>query len=160
MPGRPFQGWGRVFGASLTLTGFPVNREARWPPPGAFAAAYGLKQGEAVRTRGSATFAIVLLLGAASAGAEGAGSLEAYGRHLASECTACHRSDGVEPGIPPLAGRAAADLIDLLRSYRERRRTNPVMVSVARSLDERQSAALAAYFASLPRPVTGTTPQR
>jgi cytochrome c553 len=36
-----------------------------------------------------------------------------------------------------------------LRAFREGRRTNPVMVSVARSLDERQIAALAAYFASV-----------
>ncbi len=105
-------------------------------------------------TRG-ATFAVVLaVLGTCPAGfarAEDAASLPAYGRHLASECTACHRSDGVDGGIPSLAGKPEADLIGLLMSYREGRKTNPVMVSVARSLDERQIAALAAYFSSLAR---------
>jgi cytochrome c553 len=39
-----------------------------------------------------------------------------------------------------------------LRFYQAGARTNPVMVSVARSLDEDQVAALAAYYGSLPKP--------
>ena len=56
---------------------------------------------------------------------------------------------GKESGIPGLAGRPVAELTDLLHAFREGRRTNPVMVSVAKSLDEQQIAALAAFFASL-----------
>jgi cytochrome c553 len=108
-----------------------------------------------------ATFAIVLaVLGACLAGpriarAEEAAALFAYGRRLASECTACHNAEAgagaaARGGIPVIAGRPASELTRLLGDFHEGRRTNPVMVSVARSLDERQIAALAAYFASLP----------
>lgn len=81
-----------------------------------------------------------------------AATLIAYGRHLSSECTACHRPDAGEGAIPSLAGRPAKELIALLADYRAGRKTNPVMVSVATSLDEQQTAALAAYFAALPAP--------
>jgi cytochrome c553 len=105
------------------------------------------------------TLAIVLAaLAPASAAAEETGSLPPYGRHLAQECTACHGADagqGKESGIPGLAGRPAAELTDLLHAFREERRTNPVMVSVAKSLDEQQIAALAAYFASLSKAPDG-----
>jgi cytochrome c553 len=110
-------------------------------------------------TRG-VIFAIVLavlgtcLAGCRSACAEEAAALVAYGRHLASECAACHSAEArAGPdragGIPVIAGRPAPELIERLHAFREGRRTNPVMVSVARSLDERQIAALAAYFASV-----------
>jgi len=81
-----------------------------------------------------------------------AAMLIAYGRHLASECTACHRPDAGKGAIPSLAGRPAAEIVGLLQDYRDSRKTNPVMVSVATSLDDRQMAALAAYFAALPKP--------
>ncbi len=99
----------------------------------------------------AATFAIVLAaLGTGAAPAEEAGSLLAYGRHLAQECAGCHANQAAAPGgIPIIAGKPATELSELLRSFREGRRTNPVMVSVAKSLDERQIAALAAYFSSL-----------
>ncbi len=74
-----------------------------------------------------------------------------YGRHLAAECTACHRPDAGGGPIPSLAGKPAHELIALLQDYRAGRRTNAVMVSVAQSLDDEQMAALGAYFASLPK---------
>ena len=118
-----------------------------------------------------ATFAIVLavlamrLAGSRAASAEEAAALLAYGRHLAQECTACHSAEagagsGRAVGIPEIAGRPAPELIELLHAFQEGRRTNPVMVSVARSLDERQVAAVAAYFASLGPLATGTAPPR
>lgn len=81
-----------------------------------------------------------------------AGARIAYGRHLASECTSCHRTDTAGNAIPSLAGRTEADIIALLADFREGRKTNAVMVSVARSLDPEETAAVAAYFASLPLP--------
>jgi cytochrome c len=101
-------------------------------------------------TRSALTALALAALGAIAAAEEGGARL-AYGRHLSSECTSCHRPDGEESAIPPIAGKPAAELIDLLRSYREGRKSNPVMVSVAKSLDEEQMAALAEYFAALPR---------
>ena len=74
------------------------------------------------------------------------------GRHLAGECTACHRIDGVENGIPSITGWPAAHFEATMEFYRTGARPNPVMVSVAQSLDEAQTRALAAYYGSLPKP--------
>lgn len=79
-----------------------------------------------------------------------ADALQRYGRHLARECTGCHRSSQPDSAIPSLAGRPAHEIVELLQAYRSGHKTNPVMVSVAKSLDDEQSAALAAYFAGLP----------
>jgi cytochrome c len=78
--------------------------------------------------------------------------LKAYGRHLARECTGCHRIDGVDNGIPSIIGWQADVFVATVRFYQTGKRTNPVMVSVATSLDDKQLDALAAYFASLPKP--------
>ncbi|MGI9403821.1 MAG: c-type cytochrome [Hyphomicrobium sp.] len=89
----------------------------------------------------------------AAAFAVAAGDLEelkAYGRHLAGECMSCHRIDGAPSVIPSIFGKPQEEFIALLTAYREGRKTNPVMVSVAKSLDDEQMAALAAYFGSLP----------
>lgn len=94
---------------------------------------------------------IALGLGAA-AGSVHADAL-AFGRHLAAECAGCHRSDGAGTAIPALAGRPEGEIIALLEDFRAGRKTNPVMESVARSLSAEESAALAAYFSSLPKPV-------
>lgn len=88
----------------------------------------------------------------AAPGAAGeAGKLGAYGKHLAAECTSCHRPDGADATIPWIAGKPQTEFIDLLHAYREGRKTNSVMVSVARSLSEEEMTALAAYFAALPK---------
>jgi cytochrome c553 len=90
-------------------------------------------------------FAIILaVLAEGPAGAQEAGASLVYGRHLAQECGACHRPDAAAGGIPVIAGKPAGEIADLLHAFRGGRRTNPVMVSVARSLDETQIGALAA----------------
>lgn len=76
----------------------------------------------------------------------------AYGKHLSQECTGCHRLDGAADGIPSIVGWPADTLAATLKFYQTGARSNPVMVSVATSLDEKQIDALAAYFASLPKP--------
>jgi cytochrome c553 len=93
------------------------------------------------------------LLGATArqALAEDAKSL-AYGRHLARECTSCHRLDGVNNGIPSIIGWQTDTFISTLKFYRDGERSNPVMVSVAGSLSDEQMQALAAFFASVPKP--------
>jgi len=95
---------------------------------------------------------LLAVLGALACSAEDQEALRRYGRHLAQECTACHRDGGAQSAIPSLAGRPEAEIVALLEDYRAGRKTNPVMVSVAQSLDEEQTAALAAHFAALPSP--------
>lgn len=78
--------------------------------------------------------------------------LLAYGKHLAGECTACHRIDGVDNGIPSITGWPVEHFVITLGYYRTGARPNPAMVSVASSLDEEQMKALATYYGSLPKP--------
>jgi cytochrome c553 len=76
----------------------------------------------------------------------------ALGRHLSQECSSCHRIDGADNGIPSIVGQDPDLFAETIGYYRSGARTNPVMVSVAQSLDEEQVKALAAYYASLPKP--------
>jgi cytochrome c553 len=75
-----------------------------------------------------------------------------YGRHLSGECSACHRVDGTDNGIPSITGWDSDEFVATLIFYRNGERNNPAMVSVAQSLDDDQMAALAAYYGSLPKP--------
>jgi cytochrome c len=76
----------------------------------------------------------------------------AYGRHLARECTSCHRLDGVNNGIPSIIGWQTDTFVTTLKFYRDGARSNPVMISVASSLSDEQMQALAVFFASVPKP--------
>ena len=96
-----------------------------------------------------------LMLGAAAleqAGAADDAKQKRYGEHLAQECRACHRIDGAASGIPSIAGWDVATFVTTVQLYKTGARTNPVMVSVAGSLDDEQIAALAVYYGSLPKP--------
>ena len=73
----------------------------------------------------------------------------AYGEYLATECVACHRSPVHEGAIPAILGLPTQYFVNALRDYRAGRRVNLIMQNVARSLDDTQIEALAAYFASL-----------
>jgi cytochrome c len=87
-----------------------------------------------------------------AAAAEDAARLKAYGEHLSRECTTCHRIDGVDNGIPSIVGWNSDQFVKTLKYYQEGQRTNAAMVSVAKSLDEGQLRALAAYFATVKPP--------
>lgn len=97
---------------------------------------------------------VALVIGMVGANVEHASAdrLVALGRHLAQECTTCHRPDGIKNGIPSIVGLDPAYLTEALKMYRTGKRTNPTMVSVAQSLDDEQMEALARYFATLAKP--------
>jgi len=97
----------------------------------------------------------IVPLGALAAAADDEARLKRYGQHLAQECTGCHRLDGTDRGIPSINGWEADRFTATLKFYQTGERTNPVMVSVAKSLDEEQLKALALYYASLPKPSAG-----
>lgn len=103
-----------------------------------------------------ALLAALVLVGEPAAADEA--KLKAYGRHLSQECTSCHRLDGVDNGIPSIVGWTADTFVATIKYYRDGSRTNPVMTSVAGSLNEQQVDALAAYFASLPKPSGKVSP--
>ena len=85
--------------------------------------------------------------------------LKSYGQHLSQECTSCHRVDGIDNGIPPIAGWPVEVFMRTLKSFQEGQRTNPVMVSVAKSLDYDQVRALALYWSSVPRVLPKAPPK-
>ena len=87
-----------------------------------------------------------LTVGLAPAQAEGD---RALGQHLSSECVACHQLTGRHQGIPPIIGWPEASFIEAMNEYREKRRSNPVMQTIAGKFSNEDVAALAAYFRSV-----------
>jgi cytochrome c len=73
----------------------------------------------------------------------------ALGRYLAAECVTCHQRDNRNVGIPPIDGWPADQFVAVLKSYKAKERSNPVMQTIAAGLSEEEMAALAAYFATL-----------
>ena len=92
---------------------------------------------------------VAILIGSAEADDA---KLKIYGSHLAQECASCHRPDGANLGIAPIEGWDADRFTTTMKAYQSGEKPNPVMVSVAKSLDDEQLRALALYYASLPRP--------
>ena len=66
---------------------------------------------------------------------------KAYGKHLSAECTACHRLDGVDNGIPSIVGWPEANFKSALEAFQSGARTNEVMVSVQAQMREEHSVA-------------------
>lgn len=100
--------------------------------------------------KGLVVIAAVAMTGASSH-AQDAKQL-AYGKHLAAECTTCHRIDGTDNGIPSIIGWDHKEFVATLSFYKQGLRTNPAMKSVADSLEDDQVEALAVFFGSLPKP--------
>ena len=70
-------------------------------------------------------------------------------------CASCHgdNGEGIGPANPPLAGQPAAYLAEQIDQWRRARRRNDpgdVMLRISQLLTPRESAALAAYAATLP----------
>jgi cytochrome c553 len=95
----------------------------------------------------TALVAIALVLAGHRFGAA-AGDRE-LGEYLSSECVTCHQLSGKYDGIPPIVGWPEESFIAILSEYREKRRENQVMRSIAIKFTDEEIAALAAYFGSL-----------
>jgi cytochrome c len=76
----------------------------------------------------------------------------ALGQHLSSECVTCHQLSGRFEGIPPIVGWPEESFVEIMNEYREKKRPNPVMQTIAGRLSADEVAALAAYFGSLKPP--------
>jgi len=89
-------------------------------------------------------FAAAAIIGDAAAGAT-----------LAAACQACHGAQGEglpTAGFPRLAGQSAVYLDKQLADYVSGSRANAVMAPLAKTLDAKKRADLAAHFASLSPP--------
>lgn len=73
----------------------------------------------------------------------------AYGEYLSGECVACHQKSGANDGIPSIVGWDEMSFVAVMQSYKSGDRENDVMRNVAKSLDQAQMEALAAFFATL-----------
>lgn len=71
-----------------------------------------------------------------------------YGAYLAQDCSSCHQKNIDSPGIPEIAGLPTDYFISALKAYNEGVRDHSTMQMIARSLDEEQVRALAAFYAS------------
>lgn len=71
------------------------------------------------------------------------------GEYLSTECVTCHQLSGAYQGIPPIIGWPEATFVEIMNEYRSKRRSNPVMETIAGRFSSEEIAALAAYFGSL-----------
>jgi cytochrome c553 len=69
------------------------------------------------------------------------------GAQLAASCASCHRPDGRDTGIPPVAGLDESRIVQTLRAYRSGERASQIMHVVAAALSSEESAAVAHYLA-------------
>ena len=66
----------------------------------------------------------------------------------ASSCTGCHASVKIADSvIPHIAGRKAAEIVAAMGAYRSGAWPSSVMGRIAKGFDDRQTAAIAAWFA-------------
>ncbi len=81
------------------------------------------------------------------------------GEQKAKTCAACHGTNGISQitQYPILAGQHAKYLFKQLKDYKNKKRINSTMLSMASILSEQDMADLAAYYAGLD-PAEGTTP--
>ncbi len=99
------------------------------------------------------TIGTVCFLLALASPAALSGDIEA-GRLLAAVCNHCHQ-DNNTGSIPKIAGQHENYLIEQLLAYRTGKRKNKIMETVVNRLKgERDINDLAAYYASLPPPMT------
>lgn len=85
-----------------------------------------------------------------------AGDAEAGARLAAARCASCHSStQAIHSMLPLLEGQPKAAFIWQWRAFRERKRTAPVMVSLAQELSEQDVDDLAEHYAALLPPRAG-----
>jgi cytochrome c553 len=74
------------------------------------------------------------------------------GRHLSSECVACHQLSGrIVAGVPAIVGIDQASFTAMMEAYRMKERPNQVMQSIAAKFTDEEIAALAAFFEGVRR---------
>ena len=84
-------------------------------------------------------------MGGVFGSAAGAGD-KALGEYLSSECVTCHQLSGANVGIPPIVGWPDSSFIEIMNEYRQKKRDNAMMQTIASRFSNEEIAALAAYF--------------
>ena len=73
------------------------------------------------------------------------------GRYLSSECMTCHGTAKADSTIPNIFGIPEHGFELVLKAYRDKELSSPVMQAIAGRLTDEEIAALAAYFATAKR---------
>jgi cytochrome c553 len=74
----------------------------------------------------------------------------AAGKASSAVCGGCHGASGEGKGPnPPLAGMAEDRFVQAIKDYKSGKRPHAAMKSFATRLEEKETANLAAYYASL-----------
>ncbi|GJG98058.1 c-type cytochrome [Cupriavidus pauculus] len=71
-------------------------------------------------------------------------------RNQAASCAVCHGPDGRPPAdspVPRLAGRASAELVEMMLDYKNGKRPGTVMPQIAKGYSDAEIIAMAAWFA-------------
>jgi len=90
-------------------------------------------------------------------GAAAAADVEAGRKIGETQCAACHGKDGktpIDPSYPKIAGQYPDYMIKVLVDYQVGARKNPIMGGIAKPLSKNDIENVAAYFSSLPGPLT------
>lgn len=96
-------------------------------------------------------------MAAALTGTACAADVEAGRKIGDTQCAACHGKDGkspIDPSYPKIAGQYPDYLAKALLDYQTGARKNPIMGGIAKPLSKKDMQDLAAYYASLPGPLT------
>jgi sulfide dehydrogenase cytochrome subunit len=75
-------------------------------------------------------------------------------RSMADGCAICHGTRGRAAAgsrVPALAGRPAAEIVELLNAFKEGKRPATVMHQIAKGFSDAEIAALAEYFSKQAR---------
>jgi cytochrome c553 len=103
------------------------------------------------------TMIATALLIATAWGSAAATDFEAGKKLGETQCAACHGKDGktpIDPSYPKIAGQYPDYLAKALGDYKSGGRKNPIMGGIAKPLSQNDIDNVAAYFASLPGPLT------
>ena len=89
------------------------------------------------------------LLTAAPLGAQAQSADANLGRMLASNCANCHGTNGSSVGgMPGLAGRPRAAMLQMLREYRDGKRPATIMHQLAKGYSDAQLEAVSAFLSA------------
>jgi cytochrome c553 len=96
-------------------------------------------------------------LALALCGTAAAADVEAGRKIGETQCAACHGKDGktpIDPSYPKIAGQYPDYMVKVLHDYQSGARKNPIMGGIAKPLSKSDIENVAAFFSSLPGPLT------
>jgi sulfide dehydrogenase cytochrome subunit len=98
-------------------------------------------------TRSAIAAGFVLLVSQSGAGAD-------QGAQLTAACASCHRLDGRDMAIPPIAGVDQDKLVSAMQAFKSGERPSQIMYIMVRSLTDEEVATVARYLSTLGKETT------